>query len=465
MRIGFWGANNTVTGSRTVIETNDARILVDCGLFHGDRGARAHNRAPFPVDPSTIDAVILTHAHIDHSGFLPALVRDGFQGSIWCTPGTEDVCHLLLPDAARLEEEEAYYANLHRTSRHKPAMPLFNTHDAHRALRHFRSQPFASTFSPVPRVRATFSHAGHIIGAASLQIDDGETRVVFSGDLGRSNDPVMKAPEPRPAADILVVESTYGDRRHPPSDGRAELGAITRETIARGGTLLIPAFAVGRTQEVLFLLGELRAAGEIPDVPVYLNSPMATNATDLFLRYPREHRLNAEQCDRMADNVRFVRSIEESKDLTHDASPKIVLSASGMATGGRVLHHLIQLAPDPNNTLLFVGHQAIGTRGNSIVNGATHVRIYGQDVPIRARVEHLQMLSAHADADALVEWMTSESTTPRRTYVNHGEADASAALQELIWQQLSWQVEVPSFGTTIDTTHLSPELTKAARHG
>lgn len=465
MRIGFWGANATVTGSRTLIETNDARILVDCGLFHGNRETRARNRAPFPVDPATIDAVILTHAHIDHSGFLPALVRDGFRGSVWCTPGTEDVCTLLLPDAARLEEEEAYYANLHRTSRHSPALPLFTTHDAHRALRLFRSQPFSSPFSPVPRVRATFSHAGHIIGAASLLIDDGESRIVFSGDVGRAHDPVMRAPEPRPASDVLVVESTYGDRRHPNSDGRHELGAITRETIARGGTLLIPAFAVGRTQEVLFLLSELRAAGEIPDVPVHLNSPMATNATDLFLRYPREHRLSAEQCARMERNVRFVRSVEESKDLTHDSSPKIVISASGMATGGRVLHHLIQLAPDPNNTLLFVGHQAIGTRGNSIVNGATHVRIYGQDVPIRARVEHLQMLSAHADADGLLEWMRSEKTAPRRTFVNHGEADASATLEDLIWRDLGWQAEVPLFGTTVDTAHLAPTLTKVPHHG
>ncbi|MEY2939283.1 MAG: hypothetical protein RIS58_270 [Actinomycetota bacterium] len=465
MKIGFWGANRTVTGSRTILDTRTARILIDCGLFHGDRATRAHNRADFPVDPSTIDAVILTHAHVDHSGFLPGLVRDGFRGTIWCTPGTADVCALLLPDAARLEEEEAHYANVHHTSRHKPALPLFTTHDADRALRQFRTHPFNSAFTPVHGVRATFTHAGHIIGASTVTIDDGETRVVFSGDLGRPRDAVMHAPEPRPQSDILVVESTYGDRRHPPSSGRNELAEITRATIARGGTLLIPAFAVGRTQEVLFLLGELRHTGSIPDVPVFLNSPMATSATDLFLRYRDEHRLTAEQCERMAHMVHFVRSVEESKDLTHDSTPKIVISASGMATGGRVLHHLIQLAPDSRNTVLFVGHQAIGTRGNSIVNGAKHVRIYGQDVEIRARIEHLNMLSAHADAEDLVRWLGSEQSTPIRTYLNHGEPDASAALQEHILRQLGWQVEVPAFATTIDTDALQSTTREAVHRG
>lgn len=451
MRIGFWGANRTVTGSRTIVDTNGSRILVDCGLFQGERAIRALNRSPFPVAPHTIDAVILTHAHIDHSGYLPALVRDGFRGTVWCTPGTTDVCHLLLPDSAHLGEEEAHYANLHRTSRHDPAVALYTLRDAERALEHLRSQPFGLPFSPVHGVRASFSHAGHIIGAATLRIEEGSTSVVFSGDLGRSNDPVMFAPAAPPHGDVLVVESTYGDRDHPESDGRSELERITNDTIARGGTLLIPSFAVGRTQEVLFLLGELRAAGRLPDVPVYLNSPMATNATDLFLRYRDEHQLTEQQCESMSSLVNYVRSIEESKDLTKDSTPKIVISASGMATGGRVLHHLIQLAPDPRNTLLFVGHQAIGTRGHSIVNGETMVRIYGQDVKIRARVEHLQMLSAHADRRDVLEWMGSMGRPPAHTFINHGEPDASEALRALVTERLGWECSVPRLGDLVDT--------------
>ncbi len=451
MRIGFWGANGTVTGSRAIVETDGARILVDCGLFQGERVLRARNRAPFPVDPATLDAVLLTHGHVDHSGFLPALVRDGFRGPIWCTPGTADVCRLLLPDAARLQEEEAYYANRHGTSRHHPAVPLYTTEDAERAVEHLRPQPFLTTFMPVRDLRVTYTHAGHIIGASSVHLDDGEVRVTFSGDLGRPRDPVMRTPAPPLRSDVLVVESTYGDRCHPADDGRQVLARITRETIDRGGTLLIPAFAVGRTQEMLYVLGELRDDGAIPDVPIFLNSPMATDATNLFLRYRDEHRLSASQCRRMSRRVHYVRTVDGSKSLTRDEAPKIVISASGMATGGRVLHHLMQLAPDPRHTVLFVGHQAVGTRGHAIVGGASHVRIYGTDVPIRARIEHLQTLSAHADAEELVGWMARMSHPPVRTYVVHGEPEASSSLRRLVQQRLGWRTEIPSYGDVVDT--------------
>ncbi|MEK0414869.1 MAG: hypothetical protein RL352_266 [Actinomycetota bacterium] len=457
MLIGFWGANGTVTGSRTIVDTGGARVLVDCGLFQGDREVRARNREDFPVDPSSIDAVVLTHAHIDHSGYLPVLVRDGFRGPVWCTPGTADICQLVLPDAAHLEEEEASYANKHRTSRHHPAIPLFTARDAHDALALLRPVPFVNTIKTVGDVRLTFFQAGHIIGASTVQLHDSDVRITFSGDVGRAHARVMRPPAPLQPTDVLVMESTYGDRAHPLDDSRDRLKRITNDTIACGGTLLIPSFAVGRAQEILSLLSDLRVGGEIPDVPVYVNSPMATDATELFLRHRDEHKLTPAQCERMSQHVHYVRTVEASKALTRDESPKIVISASGMATGGRVLRHLAQLAPHPRNTLLFVGYQAFGTRGHAIISRASHVRIFGVAVPVRARVEHLASLSAHADMNELVDWAGHSSSAPVRTYLNHGEVDASVALREMMRQRLGWHVEIPNHGDEVDTSSFMPE--------
>jgi metallo-beta-lactamase family protein len=308
-----------------------------------------------------------------------------------------------------------------------------------------------NTITPVGDLRLTFFQAGHIIGASTVQLHDRDVRITFSGDIGRPHARVMRPPAPLQPTDVLVMESTYGDREHPLDDSRERLKRITNDTIACGGTLLIPSFAVGRTQEILSLLSELRIAGEIPDVPVYVNSPMATDATELFLRYRDEHKLTPAQCERMSQHVHYVRTVEASKALTRDESPKIVISASGMATGGRVLRHLAQLAPHPRNTLLFVGYQALGTRGHAIVSRASHVRIFGIDVPVRARVEHLTTLSAHADMNELVEWADHSSVAPLRTYLNHGEIDAAVALRETMRQQLSWHVEIPSHGDEVDT--------------
>ena len=452
MQLEFWGANGTVTGSRTLVESNSARVLVDCGLFQGDRELRARNREPFPVDPSTIDAVVLTHAHIDHSGYLPVLVRDGFRGPVWCTPGTAEICRLVLPDAAHLEEEEALYANKHRTSRHHPAVPLFTLGDVHQALELLKPVEFLRTVTAAGNLKLTFFHAGHIIGASSVQLADRDVRVTFSGDVGRPHDRVMNAPAPLQPTDVLVMESTYGNRTHSAEDARDTLKRITNDTIACGGTLLIPSFAIGRAQEILSLLSELRTSGEIPDVPVYVNSPMATDATELFLRYRDEHKLTPAQCLRMSQHVHYVRTVDASKALTVNESPKIVISASGMATGGRVLRHIAQLAPHPRNTLLFVGYQALGTRGHSIVSRAPHVRVFGVNVPIRARVEHLMSLSAHADMDELVAWAGNTSHEPVRTYLNHGEMDASLALRDLIRMRLGWHVEIPNHGDVVHTS-------------
>ena len=464
MQIEFWGANGTVTGSRTLVESGGIRVLVDCGLFQGDRELRARNREDFPVDPSSIDAVILTHAHIDHSGYLPVLVRDGFRGPVWCTPGTADICKLVLPDAAHLEEEEASYANKHRTSRHYPALPLFTARDAHDALALLRPVPFINTIRPLGDLRITFFHAGHIIGASSVQLSDHDVRVTFSGDVGRPAARVMRAPAPLQPTDVLIMESTYGDRVHPDDDSRERLLKITNDTIACGGTLLIPSFAIGRTQEILSVLSDLRVEGRIPDVPVYVNSPMATDATELFLRYHDEHRLTPAQCLRMSQHVHYVRTVEASKALTRDESPKIVISASGMATGGRVLRHLAQLAPNPRNTLLFIGYQALGTRGHAIVSRASRVRMFGIDVPIRARVEHLTTLSAHADMNELVSWASASTHAPMRTYLNHGELDATVALRETLRQRLGWHVEIPNHGDAVNTAAFIRERKRVPAH-
>ncbi len=452
MRLEFWGANGTVTGSRTLVESAGTRLVVDCGLFQGDAEIRARNRQPFPFEATSIDAVILTHAHVDHCGGLPLLVRRGFRGPVWCTPGTAELCELVLTDSAHLEEEEAAYANLHHTSRHDPAEPLFTARDARDALELLRPVPFMQTRTIVGDVKLTFHQAGHIIGASTVQLADHEVRVTFSGDVGRPQGRVMKAPAPLQPTDVLVLESTYGDRVHPVDDSRETLRRLAVETISRNGTLLIPSFAIGRAQEILSLLAELRTSGDIQDVPVYVNSPMAIDATDLFLKYGDEHRLTAGQCRRMSQHVRFVRTVDASKALTHDDTPKIVISASGMATGGRVLRHLAQLAPNPRNTLLFVGYQALGTRGRAITSGASHVRIFGVDVPIRARVEHMQTLSAHADADELLAWAAGTSNAPACTYLNHGELDASTSLQQLMEQRLGWQVRIPAYGDRVETT-------------
>jgi metallo-beta-lactamase family protein len=449
----FLGAAGTVTGSRYLIETASSRVLVDCGMFQGRREERRRNWAPFPVDPATIDAVVLTHAHIDHSGWLPRLVDEGFSGLIHCTPGTADLLNLLLPDAAHLQEEEARYANKKGSSRHSPALPLFTARDARRALDAVAPLDFHRAHLVAPGCEVTFRRAGHILGAASVLMrldDDGaQCRVFFSGDVGRPNDDVMVAPDPVPATEYLLTESTYGDRVHEEIDVEATLADIVERTIARGGSVLIPVFAIGRAQTVLHALGNLRDAGRIPRVPIVLNSPMAIDATELYQRHRDDHRLSTEQCARMWRDVEYTRSVEESIALTQRNEPMIVLSASGMATGGRVLHHLIHLADDARNSIVFVGYQAVGTRGHALTTGAETVRVYGQAIPLRAEVIHLNALSAHADRDELLAWLASCPQPPHRTWVVHGEPDAAAAFADALSSRHGWNVRIPEFGDTV----------------
>jgi metallo-beta-lactamase family protein len=451
MRITFWGAAETVTGSRFVVEAGSSRVMVDCGLFQGLKRLREMNWAPFPVDPASIDAVLLTHAHIDHSGYLPALVRDGFTGPVWCTPATAGLARILLPDAAHLQEEDARYANKRRSSRHSPALPLFTVADAERTLERLRVQPFDTSFQAATGLEASFSPAGHILGAASVRVSDGRGSALFSGDLGRGNDPIMLPPATPPAADHIVVESTYGDRRHPDEDPAQVLAEVVNRTVRRNGIVLIPVFAVGRAQTLLHLLAGLRRDGRIPRVPTFLNSPMAVDATELFLASNTEHRLDERELTELCDGVEFVRSVNDSKELTARRGPMVVLTASGMLTGGRVLHHLIQVAPDHRNTIVIAGFQAAGTRGESLLRGAASVRVFGDDVPVRARVVHLDSLSAHADADELIAWLRSVPRPPASVSVVHGEASAAETLRRRIRHELGWQASVPGQGDAVVT--------------
>ncbi len=455
MKIGFWGAAGTVTGSRFIVETPHSQVLVDCGQFQGGKALRRRNWEPFPIDPATIDAVVLTHAHIDHSGFLPALVRDGFSGPIWCTRATSDLCELLLRDSAMLQEEEAYYANKHKSSRHDPALPLFTAEDAERALELFQSRMFDHEFPVTDDVSAIFGRVGHILGAASLRLSDRQYSVLFSGDVGRANDPIMRPPDPPRAADLIVTESTYGDRLHSRIDPFEEIAEIARTTLGRRGILLIPTFAVGRSQMILHILAELRRQARIPNVPIYLNSPMAIDATDLMLRYHSEHTLSEEECERISHGVYFTHSVEESIELSSASGPMIILSASGMATGGRVLHHLRQVLPQAENTVLFVGHQADGTRGHALINAAPSIRIYGQEVSVVAEIRHVDSLSAHADADELISWLSGVSQPPKQVAIVHGEPVAAEAMQKRITTELQWPSFVAEHGQVIDLSSIA----------
>ena len=439
MEITFWGATETVTGSRFVVEAGGARILVDCGLFQGLKRLRERNWEAFPVDPASIDAVVLTHAHIDHAGYLPALVRKGFRGPIWSTPSTDALSRILLPDAAHLQEEDARYANKRRSSRHDPALPLFTQDDAALALTRFRTVPFHEDFLPASGLTARFSPAGHILGAASVWLTDGSTSTFFTGDVGRLHDPVMPPPASPLPADHVVTESTYGGRRHAATDPLDDLERVITRTVARGGSVLVPVFAVGRAQLLLHLLAELRKADRVPIVPTFLNSPMAVDATELFCDRVGEHGLTEAQCVEMCKDVELVRDVEDSKRLTRRAGPMIILSASGMATGGRVLHHLVQVAPDHRSTILLVGYQAAGTRGEALQSGARELKIFGERVPVRAEVVSIDSLSAHADGDELVEWLARTSAPTAGASIVHGEPSSADALRRSLGDELGWQ--------------------------
>lgn len=450
MELTFLGAADTVTGSRTLVRDGAARILVDCGIFQGAKAIRARNRQPFPVDPSSIDSIVLTHAHLDHSGFVPALVRAGFEGEVLCSPGTAALCEVLWPDAGHLQEEEARFRNKTGTTRHHPARPLYTAAEASRALRRLRVVDYGERFEAAPGLEAMLTPVGHIVGAASVHVEGRRGSVAFSGDVGRPNDPVLHAPRPLPAADVVVVESTYGGRRHAESDPEDELGAIVRRTAERGGVLLVPSFAVGRTQTVLHLLARLKQRGAIPDLPVFLNSPMAIDATELFCKHSSEHRLTEDECRAMCHVAKVTRSVSESKALNSRKGPMVIVSASGMATGGRILHHLVSFVGDGRNTVLFVGYQAAGTRGEAMVQGARDIKIHGAYHSIGAEIARIDSLSAHADGDEILAWLRHTPKAPKRAFVNHGEPSGQEALRLGLQDGLGWPAEVALHGQTIE---------------
>jgi metallo-beta-lactamase family protein len=449
VQLTFLGAAGTVTGSKYLLEAAGTRILVDCGLYQGVKQLRLRNWAELPFPPDSIDAVLLTHAHIDHSGYLPALVRNGFAGPVFCSEPTRALCEILLPDAAYLQEEDAGYANRKGFSKHHPALPLFSEADADAAIARLVPVAF-DAWGAVGALRFRLQPAGHILGAASIAVECGRRRILFSGDLGRSDDLLMRPPASPGAPDWIVVESTYGDRLHPQVDPFETLASILTKTCARGGVLLIPSFAVGRAQTLLYCFHEIFRRRLAPEVPVFVNSPMATDVTELFRRSTAHHRLDAALSGAVCDVARYVRGVEESRDLVAHRSPCVIISASGMASGGRVLHHLRALAPDPRNTLLFPGFQAPGTRGDAIVRGARHVKIHGGMVPIEAEVIQLDAFSAHADQAGLLAWMRRCERPPRRVFVTHGEAVPADTLRRLVQNELGIAAHVPEYREKIE---------------
>ncbi|MEK7217050.1 MAG: MBL fold metallo-hydrolase [Chloroflexota bacterium] len=456
----FHGATETVTGSKFLLTMRRRRLLVDCGLFQGPKELRLRNWEPLPFDPAAIDAVLLTHAHIDHSGYLPRLVRSGFTGPVHCTPPTADLVRILLPDAAQLLEEDAAYANRIGFSKHQPALPLYTKADARLALRRLKPASYGKALDLGPGVELRFLDAGHILGSSILQFDLGlghdlRRRLVFSGDLGRYDEPITFDPARVGYADYVVLESTYGDRMHPDTDPADALADIVNRTVARGGTVLVPAFAVGRTQHLLFLLQQLENEGRIPVLPVFVDSPMARRATHVYEAHARDGRVRGErgQPHRGPFTTRrfaFTESIAASRALARLKEPAIILSASGMATGGRVLHHLARLLPRAENAVVFAGFQAAGTRGRRLVSGEPEVKIHGQFVPVGAEVCQLEGLSAHADQEELMRWLKGLRHAPRRVFLVHGEPQASAALEQRIRQQLGWPVEIARYGQVVE---------------
>ncbi len=453
----FLGAAGTVTGSRYLLEAGGERLMVDCGLFEGAKELRLRNWSPFPVPPASIQWLVLTHAHLDHTGYIPRLVKEGLRGSILATAATVDLAHLLLPDSGHLQEEDAEYANKKGFSKHKPALPLYTYDDAVQSLQQFRVVDESKPLELSPRFSCRFFAAGHILGARMIVVtireNGSERRVLFSGDLGRYHQLVIREPVvPEVDGDYtMLCESTYGDRLHPTDDFRTRLTTIVETTAARGGSVVIPAFAVGRTQELLYVFRELIEQNKLHSLPIHVDSPMAIDCTDLYRRHHEDHNLEMDALEAKGvkpfspPGVHFDRSVDESKALNDSHYPMIIISASGMATGGRVVHHLARCLPDYRNTILFEGFQAPGTRGQIIQSGAKSVKMHGQEVPIRARVESMENLSGHADYGEILRWLGRFPKGPQKTYLVHGEPAAAQSLREKITQQLHWDTSVAAY--------------------
>ena len=455
------GAAGTVSGSKFLVDTGEIRFLVECGMFQGPKKLRQLNWDPLPVSPQSLDQVVLTHAHLDHSGMLPVLVRDGFQGKITSTPVTAELLEISLMDAAHLQEEDARFANKMGFSKHKPALPLFTKEDAARVFPRVRTLKYQKTMELGDGTQIRFLDAGHILGSAIVEVNTknqgSPVRLVFSGDLGRNDALILRDPSPVQQADYLVIESTYGDRVHPPERPVEELSAIINETARRGGMLVIPAFAIGRTQTLLYLIRDMKVREMIPDLPVFVDSPMAHQVTEVFCRHIDDFDAEAKavfrktgKCPILCPNLEFVGTPAESQQINSMRFPAIIVSASGMATGGRVLHHLKHRLPDPRNTVLFVGYQAAGTRGQLIKDGARGIKIHGEIIPVRAQIRSMDAFSGHADSAEILRWLRRFKEPPRLTMVVHGEEASSRALADEIRRTLGWEVHVPQYLESFD---------------
>jgi metallo-beta-lactamase family protein len=437
------------------VETDGRQLLVDCGLYQGLKSLRLRNWDTLPIAPAKIDAVALTHAHIDHTGYLPRLIKDGFGGPVTATRGTADLARILLPDSGHLQEEEAAYHNARGTSKHTPALPLYTAEEGARAAERVKGVDYQKSIRLLPGLQATFRRAGHILGSASihleLQAGSAPRRLVFSGDVGRYAAPILLDPEPIGDADYVFVESTYGDRRHDTTPIPDQLERVVKSAVDRGGALVVPAFAVGRTQELIYHLRALEDAGRIPKLPTFVDSPMAIEATGLYCSHPEDLDPDTAKpvlsgaCPLHTARFQLTRSVEESRRINDVRGPAIIIAASGMATGGRILHHLRRRLPDPKTTVLLVGFQAPGTRGRLIQDGARTLRIFGEEVPVQARVEAIHGLSAHSDADGLLRWLRTAAGRPRRAFVVHGELGPAETLAGRIRAELGWDASVPDY--------------------
>lgn len=456
MQLQFLGAAQAVTGSKFFLRAGGHKVLIDAGMFQGQRALRERNWEPLPLDPADLDAVLLTHAHIDHTGYLPRIGRDGLNAAVHCTWGTRDLAKILLPDAARLQEEEANYRNRKKKSRHKPALPLFSIVDAEQVLGRLTGHRYGQSFEPVPGWEVVFREAGHILGSAWLDCQVEGKRFVFSGDLGRTGAPILRDPTPpQGRCDVLLLESTYGDREHCHSDKKESLGEVVREVAARGGTLVIPAFAVERTQEIMYLLEDLIRSDDIPKLPVFIDSPMAIKATRLFREYHEYYDEEAKALVARGEkvlrykNLKLTEAVRESKAILTHPAPKIIISASGMATGGRILHHLRNYLGDPKNHILMVGYQSEGTRGARLLAGEEKIKIFGDWVPVRAQVSRLEGFSGHADNLEVLKWCDGFDEPPKVTFLVHGEPDALEA-QGAKLRARGWNVVIPEHGQDFD---------------
>jgi metallo-beta-lactamase family protein len=455
VRLKFLGGAGTVTGSKYLLEVDHRKILIDCGMFQGLKELRLLNWDVPPFDPQEIDAVILTHAHLDHTGYLPRLFKQGFDGPVYCTQGTSDLLELLLRDSAKLQEEEAEYAKKKGYSKHADPQPLYSIEDAELVFPFVETVPFNQIFPLDPHISFRFIMAGHILGAAMVEVtikgSNQEKRILFSGDLGRDFDPIQFPPEHVEYADILIVESTYGDRNAIVNDPQKELGIAINRGLERGGCVMLPAFAVGRTQMLLYYINELMTSGDIPKIPVYMDSPMAIAATRMYVENDNVHKIKKEELLSpegfltLKNQLHFVRTHDDSIALNEVKSKALIISASGMMTGGRILHHLFNRLPRAEDTLLIVGYQAEGTRGRRIMDGEPEIRIFGQMVKVKCNVEFVDGLSAHADRGELIDWLGKFKDSPKMTYVVHGEAKASEALRQTIENDFGWNAKCPAY--------------------